>query len=101
MRKRYVQKFIDGKWQLVEGASRSRSAAPYVIPDISPYRSTITGETIGSRSIHRAHLKQHGCIEVGNEKWPERKPVPMPDLKPDLVPAVSEYFRKRRENHGR
>ena len=38
-----------------------------IIPDIKPYRSMITGEMITSRSKHREHLKQHGCIEVGNE----------------------------------
>jgi hypothetical protein len=26
-----------------------------------------TGEMITSRSHHRAHLKQHGLIEIGNE----------------------------------
>jgi hypothetical protein len=95
MRKRYVQRFIDGEWRLIEGASRPRSDAPYVIPDIDPYRSTITGEVIGSRSVHRAHLKQHGCIEIGNEKWPKRKPEPMPDLIPDLRQAVREVRRKQ------
>lgn len=44
------------------------SAAPMVMPDIAPYRSTITGELINSRSTHRTHLRDHGCIEVGNEK---------------------------------
>lgn len=41
--------------------------APYVLPDITPYRSMATGEMIGSRSTHRAHLRRHGLIEVGNE----------------------------------
>ena len=38
-----------------------------IMPDIKPYRSMITGEMINSRSKHREHLKQHGCVEVGNE----------------------------------
>lgn len=95
MRKRYVQQCVNGEWVFVEGRAAPRTQAPYVIPDIQPYRSMITGEVVGSRSTHRAHLKQHGCIEVGNEKWPERKPVPMPDLLPDLVPAVRDVLRKR------
>jgi len=41
--------------------------APYVAPDIAPYRSMITGEMITSRSRHREHLREHGCIEIGNE----------------------------------
>jgi hypothetical protein len=44
-----------------------RVTAPYVAPDIQPYRSMITGEMITSRSQHRAHLKAHKCIEIGNE----------------------------------
>jgi hypothetical protein len=45
-----------------------------VIKDIEPYRSMITGERIASRSHHRQHLRDHNCIEVGNEKM-ESKPV--------------------------
>lgn len=55
--------------------------APYVMPDIQPYKSMATGEMITSRSQHRAHLKDHGLVEVGNEtkyltKKKERKEVP-------------------------
>lgn len=38
-----------------------------LMPDIQPYQSMQTGEMITSRSHHRAHLKQHGLIEIGNE----------------------------------
>jgi len=44
-----------------------------IIPDIQPYKSQIDGSMIESRTKHRSHLKQHGCIEVGNEKMPEKK----------------------------
>jgi hypothetical protein len=43
------------------------NASHYVMPDIQPYQSMQTGEMITSRSHHRAHLKQHGLIEIGNE----------------------------------
>ncbi len=43
---------------------------PYIQSDIAPYRSVITREPITSRSEHRAHLRQHGCVEVGNEMVP-------------------------------
>ena len=43
------------------------SSGYYVQGDIQPYQSQITGEWIQSRSHHRAHLRQHGMIEVGNE----------------------------------
>jgi hypothetical protein len=48
-----------------------------VMPDIKPYKSMVTGEMIGSRSHHRAHLKQHGCIEVGNEDTIPKPPTQM------------------------
>lgn len=68
--------------------------APMVAADIQPYRSMITGEMIGSRSQHRAHLKQHGCIEVGNEKIPEPKPLaPPPGLKETLIDVVNQKLK--------
>lgn len=100
-RKSYIQLKINGEWTMVPKeeahlyVDESRGDAPYVIPDIQPYRSMQTGEIIGSRSQHRAHLKQHGLVEVGNEKWPKRKPVPMPDLVPDLKRAIHEVRRKQ------
>ena len=39
----------------------------HVIKDIEPYKSMINGEMITSRSQHRAHLRAHNCIEIGNE----------------------------------
>jgi hypothetical protein len=42
-------------------------AAPMVIADMQPYRSMITGEMITSRSRHNEHLREHNCIEIGNE----------------------------------
>ena len=54
---------------------RRMICAPMVLSDIQPYRSMIDGTMITSRSQHRTHLKDHGCIEVGNEKMeaPKRK----------------------------
>ena len=74
MRKTYV--YVDGK--LVEKGSDAhldKLYGPYVMPDIAPYKSMIDGSMITSRSIHRDHLKSHGCIEVGNEKMETVKPV--------------------------
>ena len=39
-----------------------------VQPDNTCYRSMITGEMVTSKNQHKAHLKQHGCVEVGDEK---------------------------------
>ena len=41
--------------------------APMIMPDIQPYQSQIDGTMITSRSQHRSHLRQHNCIEIGNE----------------------------------
>ena len=47
-----------------------------VMPDIQPYKSMIDGSMITSRSVHRDHLRQHNCIEVGNEKMETKLPSP-------------------------
>jgi hypothetical protein len=59
-----VEKRMIPKDEYFEAA---QPAGPFVVGDIQPYRSMATGEMIGSRSHHRAHLKQHGLIEIGNE----------------------------------
>lgn len=68
--------------------------APYVMPDIKPYKSMITGEMITSRSIHRAHLKQHNCIEIGNEKVfnapPKAPPPPAETIRRELARRFGE-----------
>lgn len=65
--------------------------APYVVADIQPYQSMVTGEWIQSRSQHRAHLKQHGKIEVGNEKLPEIKRPEPTGIKEDLNKALAQH----------
>ena len=63
MRKTYVIR--DGELVLKHS---SKTSAHSVIGDIQPYESMITGERIAGRRQHRDHLKDHNCIEVGNEK---------------------------------
>ena len=66
-------------------------SAPYVAPDIQPYKSMINGQMITSRSQHRAHLKAHGMVEVGNEKMPAKKKE-IPDvggLREELYARIS------------
>ena len=53
----------------------TKRQAPMVAPDIQPYQSQIDGSWITSRSKHRTHLKDHGCIEIGNEKQSAPKTV--------------------------
>lgn len=91
MRQRYIQ---DPKTLELVPAEEYYAApeihAPMVMPDIQPYRSMVTGEIINSRSRHREHLKDHGCIEVGNDwKQPQRKVNPSAGLKKRLVEIVN------------
>jgi hypothetical protein len=84
-------KFIPAdEWQAKYGANRRRQVSWQVMPDISPYKSVIDGSEITSRSKHRTHLKDHGCIEVGNEKQTP-KPMPtVPNLKQDIVESCKK-----------
>jgi hypothetical protein len=66
--------------------------APMVLADIQPYQSTIDGSMITSRSQHKAHLKSHGMVEVGNER-PKQKTKEIPDvggLREELYARVSD-----------
>lgn len=61
----------------------------YVMTDIQPYKSMVTGEMITSRSQHREHLKKHHLIEIGNEtkylKQQRREARPPPGLKQTIA----------------
>jgi hypothetical protein len=65
-----------------------------VLGDIKPYRSMIDGSMIESRSKHRTHLRDHNCIEVGNEtKHLKSKPMQAaPGLKDEIIRQT--YMRK-------
>lgn len=63
MKKSYVQ--INGV--LYERGHEPVPEGVYVVPDIKPYVSQITGEVIDSRSKHREHLRMHGCTEIGDQ----------------------------------
>lgn len=100
MKRRFVQ--IEG--ELVE-VGRDYSQEPrseyHIMGDIEPYMSMITGEQITSRSHHRAHLKQHGYIEVGNDSSLYRKPQPIkspPGLKETVIRVVNEFEEKQRRH---
>lgn len=68
MRQRYIQDPVTFKLiPAEEYYSTQEINAPMVMADIQPYQSMVTGEMITSRSHHRAHLKQHQLVEIGNE----------------------------------
>ena len=80
MKRSYIQ--VNGV--LYEKGTEPISEGVMIMPDIKPYQSMIDGSMITSRSEHRAHLKQHGCVEIGNEalKIAERAPRGIPDAAP-------------------
>lgn len=39
----------------------------YVMGDIQPYQSMVTGERVESRSRHREILREHRMVEIGTE----------------------------------
>ena len=66
MRTRYIYDSKLGK--LVPAAEYyATPTTPMVMDDIEPYKNMIDGRMITSRSQHRELLKQHGCVEIGNE----------------------------------
>ena len=68
--------YRDGK-MIVKGAA-SNTPQLQIIPEIKPYKNMIDGKMVTSRSAHRNLLRDHGCIEVGNEKM-EAPPPPVVD----------------------
>jgi len=80
-------------WKIKQ--SMTRRQAPMVQSDIQGYVSQIDGTYIESRSKHKAHLKQHGCIEIGNEKMSNEAPKQDPKLKQRIAEIAYEKLRYR------
>jgi hypothetical protein len=53
----------------------TRREAPMVMSDIEGYVSQVDGSWIKSRSHHRAHLKEHRMIELGNDVPKEHRKI--------------------------
>lgn len=95
-KRRYIQ--IDGELIEVDlnyvPISNDKKSVT-IIPDIKPYKSMIDGSIISSRSKHREHLRQHGCIEVGNDSSvmnPVKKPLESPKgLKECIIEAARKH----------
>lgn len=98
MRKRFIQ--IDGQLHEVSSDWRQEPKADiHIMPDIQPYRSMIDGTMIMSRSHHREHLRQHNCVEVGNDSSLYKRPEPVrppPNLKQDIIEAVNRVEQRHR-----
>ena len=55
-----------------------------IMLDIQPYKSMVDGSMITSRSKHREHLRQHNCIEVGNETM-QNAPPPVSNNRREML----------------
>lgn len=62
----------------------------HIQPDMEAYISPIDKTIIGSRSKHKAHMKEHGVIEAGNEKLNRPKPYEPKGVAEDIVSAIRE-----------
>ena len=94
-----MAEFKDGDlvWYSDEYIAPSPDKSAMVMGDIQPYTSQIDGSLIESRSKHRAHLKQHNCIEIGNETKHLKPHVqkPPPGLKEELIRVANDKLRYR------
>lgn len=90
MRTRYIAD-ASGHWiPEREWRQPATESAPAILPDIAPYQSMVTGEIISSRSKHREHLREHGCVEIGNDvKLPQNHKLPdvAPKQRHELIRA--------------
>jgi hypothetical protein len=91
MRKRWIQDPVTNKFIPEEEYVRPGTRqAPMIMGDIEPYRNVVDGRLITSRSHHRQFLRDHGLIEVGNEKMTPRRPTAVPGLKEDIRRAMGD-----------
>lgn len=100
MRQRF--RWSDDQKRLVpieEWCDSSPEVGYTVMKDIEPYRSMIDGSIITSRSKHRQHLKDHGCVEVGNDSSlgkPRKQLESPPGLTNSIKYAFEQQQRKRK-----
>jgi hypothetical protein len=96
MRKRYIQEpFPPYRLVPADEYQAPQSSGPFVIGDIQPYQSMVTGEMIQGRRQHREHLLTHGVIEVGNsfDKATPKPIEPPKGLKEQLIRAAHRHLR--------
>ena len=86
----------DGK--LVEKYATERPTGPQIMPDIQPYKSMIDGHMVTSRSEHRIHLRDHNCIEIGNEKMESAPPAYDPGPRRKILHQQLENMTDREAN---
>lgn len=102
----YRRNYAEIEWKPLKktpAKEARKGPAFYIIPDLEPYKSPITDEVIRSRSHHRVHLRDHGVIEVGNERPRKSRPEKLPDAREDIKVAmdmVRSGYRPRPQYDG-
>lgn len=96
-RKRFIQSRVP-PYDLIpaeEYEAPRGPVAPYVVPDIQPYRSMVDGSIVGGRRQHREHLRAHGVVEVGNafDKATPKAVTPPGGLKEKVIRAAHQHLR--------
>ena len=91
-RRRWV--WVDGEG-LVEDHLARRRDPPRIkdtlMPDlVEPVKSTVDGTILRSRADIREHNRRNGVEDIGNDPsfLRPRKPIPMPDIGPDIARAL-------------
>jgi hypothetical protein len=95
MRQRYIQDPVTLKLVPAEEYHARENGGPFIVGDLQPYRSMVTGEMIEGRRQHREHLKTHNVVEVGNSfDQSTPKPIYQPGrLKEQIARQVYEKLR--------
>lgn len=90
MRRRYVYDKAGNAIEVTDG----RVTVHHIIGEIDPYRSTVDGSVIDSRTKHREHLKRHGMreidpSEVSNDRLRSYKGLPdvAPQQRKEIIRA--------------
>lgn len=86
-------KFIPvAQYHALDRARRSQKHSdalptPMVMGDLTEHRNIATGEVVSSRSRHREILREHGLVELGNERIEPRRPYEPQGVEQDMKQA--------------
>jgi len=87
--KSYRQRFLEGKWVMVEMGEQLpiEAKGPYVMSDIEPYRTIATADMplISGRAAERTYMKRHGLI-----KFEEAESMPKRPREARVDPRIKE-----------
>lgn len=90
----YKKNYLDIVWTPIKPSAPKRrpgNASAYVISDtMDPTMHMVTGRVVDSKAEFRRMTREAGCVEVGNEKFPDRQPSRVPRPGPDIKRAIEQ-----------